>query len=241
MPFSLKDKVVMITGAAGGIGMETARTCSALRAKKLVLLDLNEPVDLIAELDEQNIQTRFLQVDVRDSKALENIVSDLPRIDALIANAGYCPWDDWNDPGWDDVFKATVDIIALGVINTVRPVFNKMVEQGSGRIVIVSSVAGRMGGLKASPHYVIAKSGLHGFVKWLAQKGAKHEVLVNAVAHGVTATKMIAEQDFDERTVPMGRLARPREIALPIAFLCSDAASYICGTVLDVNGGVYMN
>ncbi|HLU00626.1 MAG TPA: SDR family NAD(P)-dependent oxidoreductase [Burkholderiaceae bacterium] len=240
MPFSLAGKTIVITGAAGGVGSETARACAELGAE-LVLTDLVEPDALINELREKGTKVRFSAFDVRDRGSVEAFMSNIGHVDALVANAGYCPWDDWNDPDWDDVFQTTIGINAMGVVNFVRPGLEKMIKQGAGRIVIVSSVAGRMGGLKASPHYVIAKAGLHGLVKWLARRGASRGVLVNAVAPGATATNMVQGQVFSEASIPLGRQANPREIALPIAFLCSDAASYICGTILDVNGGVYMN
>ncbi|MNV36229.1 3-oxoacyl-[acyl-carrier-protein] reductase FabG [compost metagenome] len=98
-----------------------------------------------------------------------------------------------------------------------------------------------MGGLAASPHYVAAKGGTLAFVKWLARKAADSGVTVNSVAPGATATAMVQGADLDANRIPLRRMAQPREIALPIAFLCSDGASYICGATLDVNGGVYMN
>ena len=158
-----------------------------------------------------------------------------------MANAGYCPWDDWNADGWDDVFRQVIDINLLGVMHLTRAALAKMAPQGAGSMVLVSSVAARMGGLAASPHYVAAKGGTHAFVKWLARKGAESGITVNSVAPGATATAMVQGAALDANRIPLRRMAQPREIALPIAFLCSDGASYICGATLDVNGGVYMN
>lgn len=240
MPFSLIGKTIVISGAAGGIGSETARACASLGAN-LVLTDLSEPLALADELRAMGQSVVTQALDVRDRAGIEALIDGIPHVDAIVANAGYCRWDDWHDPDWDEVFQHTIDINALGVINFTRPGLEKMIQQGSGRIVVVSSVAGRMGGLKASPHYVIAKSGLHGLVKWLARRGAPHGVLVNGVAPGATSTGMVRGQTFETDAIPMNRLAEPQEIAFPITFLCSQAASYICGTILDVNGGVYMN
>lgn len=240
MPFSLAGKTILITGAAGGIGSETARVCAELGAD-LVLADLAEPIVIAQELRSNGTAVQTAAFDVRDRKASEELVKRVPRLDVIVANAGFCPWDDWNDPDWDEVFHQTIDINALGVVNLLRPGLDKMIGQGAGRMVLVSSVAGRMGGLKASPHYVIAKGGMNAMVKWLARKAAPYGITVNAVAPGATATNMVRGQAFDEQAIPLRRLATPREIALPIAFLCSDASSYVCGTILDVNGGVYMN
>lgn len=105
--------------------------------------------------------------------------------------------------------------------------------------MLVGSVAGRMGGLLASQHYVASKGGIHALTKWLARVAAPAGILVNAVAPGATHTPMTRQQSFDDAAVPLRRMADPSEIAGPIAFLLSDAATYICGAVLDVNGGVY--
>lgn len=239
-PFSLKGKTVLITGAAGGIGSETARLCGQLGAS-LILADQREPALLADELTRAGVSVETAAFDVRDRAAAEALVNRQGPLDAIVANAGYCPWDDWFDDDWDTVFRDTIDINVMGVINVVRPGLNRFIAQRGGRLILVSSVAGRMGGLRASPHYVAAKGGVNAMVKWLARKGAPHGVLVNAVAPGATETAMVQGQTFDDTAIPLGRKAQPREIAGPIAFLCSDAATYVCGTVLDVNGGVYMN
>ena len=162
-------------------------------------------------------------------------------LDGAVLLAGYCPWDDWSDDGWDLTFDRVIHINLLGVIHVVRACLPQMALRRRGRIVLVSSVAARMGGVKASPHYVAAKGGVAALVKWLARKAAPDGVLVNGVAPGVTDTPMIAGQALSVEAVPLKRMAAPAEIAWPIAFLCSDAASYVCGATLDVNGGLYMN
>jgi NAD(P)-dependent dehydrogenase (short-subunit alcohol dehydrogenase family) len=115
-----------------------------------------------------------------------------------------------------------------------------MIERRHGRIVLVGSLAGRMGGLIAGPHYVASKGGLHALVKWLARQAGPHAVLVNGIAPASVETPMMRERPVDLQRIPLGRMATAEEVAWPIAFLCSPAASYICGTILDVNGGVYM-
>ncbi|HQS86343.1 MAG TPA: SDR family NAD(P)-dependent oxidoreductase [Polaromonas sp.] len=236
----LREKTILITGAAGGIGSETARVCAAMGAH-LVLLDRDEPLAFAEELRKScgvTVITRAL--DVRDRPATEKLLNELERLDAVVANAGFCPWDDWNDADWDDVFRQVVDINLLGVINLVRPAMAKMAYTGKGKIVLVSSVAARMGGLKASPHYVAAKGGVSALVKWLARKGAQAGINVNCVAPGASVTAMTASTSIDTSGIPMGRMSSAREIALPIAFLCTNGANYMCGATIDVNGGVYM-
>ncbi|CAB3860403.1 SDR family NAD(P)-dependent oxidoreductase [Achromobacter anxifer] len=240
MPRALEGKTILITGAAGGIGRATAEVCGEQGAS-LVLADREPPQELVAQLQAQGVPARAIAFDVMDRAAAEAAVADIERLDALVANAGYCPWDDWNEAGWDEVFHQVIDVNLLGLMHLTRAALAKMSAQGAGRMVLVSSVAARMGGLAASPHYVAAKGGTHAFVKWLARKAADSGVTVNSVAPGATETGMTRGQTFDANRIPLRRIARPREIALPIAFLCSDGASYICGATLDVNGGVYMN
>lgn len=240
MPRILEGKTILITGASGGIGSETALVCGEQGAS-LVLADREAPQALAASLRTQGVPARAIAFDVTDRAAAENAIAGIDRLDALVANAGYCPWDDWNEAGWDDVFHQVIDINLLGLMHLTRAALAKMSSQGAGRMVLVSSVAARMGGLAASAHYVAAKGGTQAFVKWLARKAADSGVTVNSVAPGATATSMTQGQAFDVSRIPLQRMAQPREIALPIAFLCSDGASYICGTTLDVNGGVYMN
>lgn len=240
MPRALEGKTILITGAAGGIGRATAEACGEQGAS-LVLADREPPHELVAQLQAQGVTARAIAFDVTDRAAAEAAVAAIERLDALVANAGYCPWDDWNEAGWDEVFHQVIDVNLLGLMHLTRAALAKMSAQGAGRMVLVSSVAARMGGLAASPHYVAAKGGTHAFVKWLARKAADSGVTVNSVAPGATETGMTRGQTFDANRIPLRRIARPREIALPIAFLCSDGASYICGATLDVNGGVYMN
>jgi 3-oxoacyl-[acyl-carrier protein] reductase len=236
---SFQGQTVLVTGAAGGIGSETARILAGLGAR-LALCDITDCEPLAQKLRVAGVAVVTAQFDIRDRRAAEAFVDGQPQLDAIIANAGYCPWDDWGDDDWDAAFDKVVDINLLGVINFMRPALKRMRAQGYGRAVLVASVAGRMGGLRASPHYVAAKGGIIAMTKWMAAKAAPDGVNVNAVAPGATATAMTAGTTMDAGTIPLRRLARPEEIAKPIVFLCSDAASYICGATLDVNGGVYM-
>lgn len=239
-PFSLAGRKVLITGAAGGIGGATARACARLGAD-LVLADLLAPDALAGELRTSGSAVTSVGFDVCDRAATEAVVAKAAPLDAVVVNAGFCPWDDWDEIGWDQVFDQTIAVNLHAVMHLSRAALHAMTPRGRGKIVLVSSVAGRMGGLRASPHYVAAKGGVNAFVKWLARKAAPHGVNVNALAPGATASAMTANQTFDVSGIPLGRMAEPDDMAWPIAFLCSDASNYMCGTILDVNGGVYLN
>lgn len=238
--FRLDAQTILITGAAGGIGRQTAIVCAELGAE-VVLADRQAPMELADALRAQGHNASATAFDVTDRAAVERAVNSLQRLDALVANAGYCPWDDWGEEGWDEVFHRVIDINLLGLIHLTRASLSKMAGAGRGRMVIVSSVAARVGGLAASAHYVAAKGGTGSFVKWLARRAASAGVTVNSVAPGAIRTPMTEGQAFDTTNIPMRRMGDPREIALPIAFLCSEGASYMCGATLDVNGGVFMN
>jgi len=116
-----------------------------------------------------------------------------------------------------------------------------MAQHGGGALVLVGSVAGRTGGTSVNtpPDYAASKGAVHTLVKWLSRQGVRRGVLVNAVAPGPVETPMT--RGFDGAgMLPLGRLGKPEELAWPIAFLCSPAASYLSGAILDVNGGAFV-
>jgi NAD(P)-dependent dehydrogenase (short-subunit alcohol dehydrogenase family) len=238
-PFDLTGKRILITGGASGIGAATARLCASLGATPIIA-DLQDGTPVQAEIVAAGGNAEVLTCDVTDRAQVEHAVATSGRIDGLVACSAICPWDDWNVPDWDDIFLRTSDINVRGTLLCVRAVLPGMIERGDGRIVLISSVAGQMGGLLSGPHYVASKGAINALVKWLARRGAPYNVLVNGVAPGVTQTPMIDGQSANLAAIPLRRLATPEEIAAPIAFLLSPASSYVCGLMLDVNGGVYM-
>jgi NAD(P)-dependent dehydrogenase (short-subunit alcohol dehydrogenase family) len=162
-------------------------------------------------------------------------------VDILVYLSAISPWDDdWSEPQWDAVFDDVVSVNLHGAVHAARAVLPGMAARRWGRIVLVGSLAGKTGGLIAGGHYAASKGGLHALVKWLAQRGGPDNVLVNGVAPASTVTPMMQGRPVDLQRIPLRRMSEPSEIAWPIAFLCSEAASYVCGSVLDVNGGVYM-
>ena len=237
--FDLSRQRILVTGAASGIGAATAQVCASLGAE-LLLLDRDDCSAAADTVVAAGGRARCWRADVSDRAAVERIAAEAGPVDALVASAALCPWDDWLDEGWDAVFRRVMAVNLLGPLHCARALLPGMIERRHGRIVLVGSLAGRMGGLIAGPHYVASKGGLHALVKWLARKAAPH-VLVNGVAPASVATAMMQGQPVDLGRIPLGRMAGAEEVAWPIAFLCSAAASYVTGTVLDVNGGVYMS
>jgi NAD(P)-dependent dehydrogenase (short-subunit alcohol dehydrogenase family) len=238
--FDLSGRRILITGAAEGIGAATAQICASLGAEML-LVDIKNSVALVDTIRGNGGRARSFTADASSRADIERIAGKIGAVDALVLNAALCPWDeDWLAPEWDQSFERVMAVNVLGPLHAVRAFLPRMIERRAGRIVFVGSLAGRMGGLIAGPHYVASKGGVHALVKWLARQVASHGIVVNGVAPASVETPLMRDRPVDVERIPLGRMAQAHEIAWPIAFLCSDAASYICGTVLDVNGGVYM-
>lgn len=239
-PFALEGNTILILGAASGIGASSASACAALGAK-LVLADIADAAPLADKLRSEGCTVTVASCDVTDRAAVERFLAETGAIDAMIVCSGICPFDDWMAADWDAVYERTNAVNVKGTVNCVRAALPAMMERGRGRIVLVGSLAGRTGGLLSGPHYVASKGAVGALVRWFARIGAPRNVLVNGVAPGPVNTGMIAGRNLNLASIPLGRIAEPEELAGPIAFLCSPAASYICGAMLDVNGGVYMS
>lgn len=245
-PFDLTGKRVLITGAAGGIGSATARACARLGAE-LVLTDIRDCSALAAELAPAGAGATAPRVtahvcDVRDRGAIDALAETVGGVDGLVLNAGAIAFDDWDALEWEESFHEIIHVNLLAPMQFARAFLPGMRTRGGARIVLVGSVAGWTGGTMSTTgaHYVVSKGGVHAFTRWLARRAAP-DVGVNAVAPSATATAMIAGQPSPAvaaQLVP--RVAAPDEIAWPIAFLCSPAASFLSGVVLDINGGAYL-
>ena len=238
--FDLSERRILVTGAAQGIGAATAKVCASLGAE-LLLVDMQSAENVADQIREMGGKAEAIVADVGTRSRIEHLAAHVGDIDGLILNAAVCPWDDdWDDPAWDATFDRVMTVNVLGPIHAARTFLPGMVRQRWGRIVFIGSLAGRTGGLIAGPHYVASKGGIHSVVKWLARQAGPHNVTVNAIAPASINTPMMRGRSVDLARIPLGRVAEPDEVAWPIAFLCSNAASYVCGAVLDVNGGVYM-
>jgi 3-oxoacyl-[acyl-carrier protein] reductase len=161
-----------------------------------------------------------------------------------VNNAGILsntPYDEISGDEWDRVLSINLK----GAMFATREALRPMQAQGCGRVMFISSLAGRNGGVSVGPAYVASKAALVGLTRHLAKKVARYGITVNAVAPGTTETDIV--KGFTEEqmkaineAIPVGRLGKPEEIAALAAFLASDAAAFITGAVIDINGGMYM-
>lgn len=240
-PYDLDGMRILLTGASGGIGQATARLLAELGAE-LVLTDRAEVPGLVDALRRNGRRHRFVACDVASRDAIQALCAEAGEVDAAVLNAGVFPRSQWDDEAWDDDFDLAMQVNVRAPAHLARLLLPGMKARGKGRIVLLGSIAAHTGGSYAdSPlHYACSKGAVHTMVRWLARRAAP-EVMVNGVAPGSTDTAMVASADPSAlRPMPVPRFARPEEIAWPIAFLCSPGASFVCGTVLDVNGGASM-
>ncbi len=234
-PFTLEARHIAITGAGGGIGSEAARIASALGAR-ISATDLHAPA--LDGVTGRGHQTAAL--DVTDQAAVEAWLDSLGEFDALIDCAAICPFTDWENQGWNQEAEQLFRVNLVGPLNLVRAAMPRMKARKKGRIALVGSIAGRIGGVRASAHYAMSKGGIHAFVHWASRRMAPH-CTINAVAPGPVDTPMTQGEEFDPDNFPMERMAAAAEIAGPLVFLVSPAASYINGAVLDINGAMHFS
>jgi 3-oxoacyl-[acyl-carrier protein] reductase len=248
----LKGKVALVTGASSGIGAATARLLAAQGARVAVGFYQNkkgavEVLESIAAAGGTAVAAKgdFRKVtEIRS--VIDTVVGEFGPIDILINNAGSLvkrsPIREVTEELWDD-------IIALNLKSAVfasQAVAQSMIERRTGAIVNVVSIAGHNGGGPGAGTYATAKAGLTSFSKSLAKELAPHGIRVNAVSPGVIDTPFHEVFSTPEmiagfvKTIPLGRVGTSEECANVIAFLVSDAAAYVVGETIEVNGGQLM-
>lgn len=251
----LKDKVALITGAAQGIGLVTARRF-AEEGAKLALGDINETAgrarvsELLAIMKvpsphSGNPPVIFHPLDVTQRSSVEAFVAAAQkafgRIDILINNAGITA-DAQLTKMSDDQWQRVMDVNLKGVYLCAQAVAPVMIPQGKGKIVNASSIVGLYGNF-GQTNYAATKSGLIGMTKVWARELGRKGICVNAVAPGFIETEMV--HTIPEKLLshllehtPLGRMGKPEEVANAYVFLASDEADFINGVVLSVDGGL---
>ncbi len=237
-------KIALVSGASGGIGRAVSVALAAGGA--FVGINYNksraraeETLQAVAAAGGSGALYPF---DVRDAEASAAAVADLVdrhgRLDILVNNAGLIAdglFMTMSSDNWHQVIATTLD----GFYNLTRPAIEQMARQKSGSVVSISSAAALVPN-RGQSNYAAAKAGLNAASRSLAAEVARLGIRVNVVAPGLIATDMIqnAPKEHIKQLIPMARIGQPEEVAAVVAFLCSEAASYMTGQVLSVNGGM---
>jgi len=240
----MKERVVIVTGAAAGIGLATARRF-AQDGCRVASWDVKDC--------EAEAEGMFQKVDVTSAnsvaKAVEEVVAKWGGLNVLVNNAGILrdgqliKYKDGAVAGMmsDEQFDAVISVNLKGVFTCTRAVVPHMIAGGGGVILSASSVVGLYGNF-GQTNYVATKAGVIGMTKVWARELGKFGIRVNAVAPGFIATEMVRQ--MPEKILagavghtPLGRMGQPEDVANAYAFLASDQASFITGTVLSVDGG----
>lgn len=238
-------RVAIVTGGVAGIGAATSRALqkAGYQVAATFVGDVTAARRLREETGIQVFQWNVADFDACQSGVAE-IVRTLGPVDVLVNNAGITRDASLHKMSCEQ-WRAVIDVNLGGCFNMCRAIIGAMREQGYGRIVNVSSVNG-LAGRFGQTNYAATKAGIIGFTKALALESAAHGITVNAIAPGYTDTAMVAavRPDIRERiiaAVPVGRLGKPEEVAAAIVYLVSDAAAFITGETLSINGGQYMH
>jgi 3-oxoacyl-[acyl-carrier protein] reductase len=246
---SLEGRVAVVTGASRGIGRAIAQVL-AQRGADVVCGDrLEEQAHVTAAeiAAATGRRTSGCRVEVADAKSAQEFIdcalSNFGHVDILVNNAGVTR-DNLimriSEEDWDTV----LDVNLKGAFNCSKAVIRPMMKQRYGRIVNISSVAG-LAGNAGQTNYAASKAGLIGFSKSLAKEVASRNITVNVVAPGFVLTALTENlpqelKDAGVKATPLGRWAKPEEIAYAVAFFVSDDAAFITGQVLSVDGGMVM-
>lgn len=248
--FMTDKKIALVTGAAGGIGTEVCRLFLNNDYKVLATHRPGKEQQAAAWLQDEGLagqDIKLLALNVADHEATATVLADTLRemghIDVLVNNAGITRDATFKRMSWDQ-WKEVMDTNLNSLFSVTQPIFNNMCEQGSGRIINISSVNGLKGQF-GQANYSAAKAGMIGFTKALAAEGARFGVTVNAVAPGYTATPMVTAiredvLDSIKATIPLKRLATTEEVAGAVLYLAGEYGGYVTGETLSVNGGLYM-
>jgi len=242
----LSDKVALITGGSGGIGRAVCLELARYGANIVLTYNKNETkaLNTVKEIEDLGKRAGCYKVNLADkveiSKVVQKMIDDFDTIDILVNNAGIIGENstflEIDEKEWDEVLTVNLK----GAFFITQCVLPYMISNGGGKIVNISSVAGKNGGTMGV-HYAASKAGLIGMTFHLAMELIEHNIEVNAIAPGPVDTDLLSPEDKARLSClsPNGRLAKPEEIAHAVRFLIEN--DYVNGEVLDINAGRYMD
>lgn len=244
---NFSGKTAMITGASSGIGRQTALTLASLGADiAIVYVGPKAAADeVVAEVEKLGQKAVAYECDVSKwenaKETVKAAIKEFGGVDILVNNAGITRDGlalSMKDEDWD----AVIDVNLKGAFNMIKACYSGFIRRRSGKIINITSVSGMMGNA-GQANYAASKAGLIGLTKTIARELAERNINCNAVAPGFVATNMtanITENNALLQSIPKKRMGNPEDIANAVAFLASDAADYITGEVLRVDGGLAM-
>jgi meso-butanediol dehydrogenase/(S,S)-butanediol dehydrogenase/diacetyl reductase len=261
MSNSVKDKVVIVTGAGRGIGAGIAQDLAANGAR-VIIADLNKDASeaVAAEIRKTGAEAHAVSVDVAERQSVKAMISEVAsrfgRLDVMFNNAGIsqtCPFLDVTE----DDFNRIMKVNGLGVLIGTQEAARQMIAQGSGgKIVNTASIAGKQG-YPLFAHYCASKFAVVALTQAAARALAEHKITVNCFAPGVVATELWQQLDREfmehgltskpeqainefSQSILLGRVSTPKDIAGVTTFLASDASNYISGQTMMVDGGMVL-
>ena len=246
MRIDLTGTTALITGGAAGIGRACARVLAAAGAS-IVVADIDEAG---AEETVRSANGFAVPCDLGDPGSIaamrDRVIAESGGVDILVNCAGMIRYRnriaDVSVEEWDRL----LDVNLRGTFLVCRTFLQVLKDRGGGRIILLSSMAARVGGIEVGVHYTCSKAGLIGLTRSLAREGGPCGITANALAPGVILTGPVRQHTGPAREkayreqIPLGRLGEANDVAHAVLFLASPLASYISGVVLDVNGGMYM-
>lgn len=243
----LRGKIAIITGAGNGIGKATAIEFAREHAK-LILLDINAKTtkEVAEQIKQQGGEAEYMKCDVTKKeqvkKCINKIIKKYERIDILVSNAGIFtqkPIHEMTEKEWNNI----IDVNLKGAFLTIRSVAEHMKKNKKGKIITISSIAGKKGMINTSA-FSAANGGIINLVKELTLELSPYKINVNSISPGIIATEMLTElmDDLEKRkemlsNIPMKRIGTPEEVADAVVFLASTDSDFITGHNLVIDGG----
>ena len=242
-PFSLEGKTILITGASSGIGRAAAIECSKMSAKLIITARNAERLqETLSQLEGEWYQ--MLLCDLSDSSAINEMVDQLPEINALVNNAGYTKLLPINFINRDD-FQSILDVNTVAPIMLLQRLLKKKKLAKNSSVVFTSSMAGIGSSSVANGMYTASKGALSAFIRCAALELASKGIRVNAVCPAMVNTNImesgsVSEEQLKEdlKHYPLGRYGEPNDVAYAMIYLLSDASSWVTGTNMVIDGGV---